>query len=68
MFLLAQIGGYSIVHLLIMAIVIAGVIAIAYVGFRKLGVQPPDWIVQIFWIVVVVVVCIFAIKLIMGMA
>jgi hypothetical protein len=59
--------GYSIVQLVIMAIVVAGVIGIGMVAIRASGVTIPDWAVRIFWIVVIVVFAVFAIKLLMSM-
>jgi len=37
-----------------------------YVALRQFGVGIPGWVVQIFWIVVVAFVVIFAIKLVMS--
>lgn len=58
----------NIANLVIIAIVIAAVIGIGMIAIRAAGLQIPPWVIQIFWIVVVVVVAIFAIKLVMGMA
>jgi len=60
------VGGYSIVNLLILAIVVAAVIGITVIIVRQMGVPIPDWIVKIFWIVVAVLVGIFAIKLVLS--
>jgi hypothetical protein len=66
--LVAQVGaGYSLVHLVVIAIIVAAVIGIALVAIRASGVALPGWVMQIFWIVVVAVVAIFAIKLLLSM-
>lgn len=66
--LLAQaVGGYSIVHILVLVVVIAAVVALMYVALRQFGIQIPDWVRQVFWIVVVAVVVIFAIKIVVGL-
>lgn len=65
--LLAQVAGYSIVHWVIMIIVIAAVVAIMHIVLGKMGVAIPDWVVQIFWIIVLAVVGILAIKFIFSL-
>lgn len=65
--ILAQLAGYSIVHLIILVIVIAACVGILYVALRQFGVQIPRFVVLIFWIVVCAVLAIFAIKFIAGM-
>lgn len=56
----------SIGELLIWVVVIAACIALTYVALKKLNVQIPDWIIQVFWIVVVALVVIFAIRLVLS--
>lgn len=46
----------------IAVIIIAAVIAIVYIACRQMGVAIPGWVVQVFWVLVVAVVCIFAIR------
>lgn len=65
--ILAQVAALTLVHWIIIAIVVAGVIGIAIVVFRQAGISVPAWAVQIFWIVAVVVVAILAIKFILTM-
>ena len=68
MTLLAQIGGgYSLVQLVILAIVLIGVFGILFVVLRQSGVQIPPFIITIFWIVVCCAVAIFAIRFLMSM-
>ncbi len=66
--ILAQfVGSYSIVQLVILAIVLIGVFGILFVVLRQSGVNIPPFIVTIFWIVVCCAVAIFAIRLLMSM-
>jgi hypothetical protein len=58
----------GIAHWIIIAIVIAAAVGILYVAMRQFGVEPPSWAVQIFWICVVAVVAIVAIKFVMSLA
>jgi uncharacterized protein (DUF983 family) len=60
-----MIGG-SLIQIIIAAIVLAGVIGIALIAIRQAGLNIPSWVIQIFWIVVVVVVAVFAIRFLMG--
>jgi hypothetical protein len=62
------IAGYSIVQLAIFLIIACAVVGIALVAIRQSGVAVPGWAVTIFWIVVVALVAIFAIKLLVGAA
>ncbi len=65
--ILAQIaGGYGLVHLVILAIIVCAVVGIALVAIRASGVPIPGWAVQIFWIVVVAIVAILAIKFLLS--
>lgn len=66
--LIAQVvASYSLIQMLILAIIVAGVVGIAFVAMRQMGVTVPPWFAQIAWIVVVVVVAIFAIKALLSM-
>lgn len=58
-----MIFGLSIIQLIIVCMVIAGAIGILYVVMRQAGVAIPGWAVQIFWIVLVVIVGVVAVKL-----
>jgi len=65
--MIAQVAaGYSLVQVVIFAIVICAVIGIALVAIRQSGVAIPQWAITIFWIVVVAIVAIFAIKFLVG--
>ncbi len=69
--LLAQIGGnlasWSFGQILIAVVIIAACVALVYVALNKFGVGIPDWVIQVFWIVVVAFVVIFAIRLVLSM-
>lgn len=61
------VAAWGFVEILIMIVIVAGCIGVAYVALRQFGVQIPPWAVQIFWIVVCAFIAIFAIRLIAGM-
>ncbi len=60
-------GSMTFVQLAILVVIIAAVVALVYVALRKFGITIPDWVVQVFWIVIVAFVVILAIKLVAGM-
>lgn len=53
--------GYSIVHILIMVVVVAACIGIVLIALKQFGVQVPDFVVRILWIVLCAIVAIVAI-------
>lgn len=66
--ILAQMAGsYSFGQIAIAIVVIAAVIGLLLVACRQFGVSIPDWLVQVFWIVVAACVIIFAIRLVLSM-
>lgn len=67
MFFAAHLWGYTVAEVLIACVVIAACVAIAYVAMRQFGVTPPPWAVQIFWVVVVAVVAILAIRVVVSL-
>lgn len=62
-------GGFewSIQNILLAIIVIAGAVGVVLILLKVFNVQIPGWVVQIFWVVLAVVVGVFAIKLIFSM-
>lgn len=56
------IGGWAIVLL-----IIAGIVAVALIAMRAIGVQPPSWVVQILWVLLIVCVGVVAIKFLMSL-
>lgn len=68
MTMLAQFGGFSIAHWAIMIIIAAAVIAVICVALGVFKIKIPDWVIQIFWVLVVAVVAIAAIKFLVGLA
>ena len=65
--MLAVLAGLSLGQIAVYAIVIAAVVAIVWIAMRAMGVQPPGWAVQVFWVVVIAIVCILAIRLVLSM-
>jgi len=58
---------YSIGQLAIYVVVAAAVIAIVYIALTQMGVAIPHWVVQIFWVLVVLFVALLAIRLALSM-
>ncbi len=58
-------SAWSIGDWLIAILILAGIIAVAYVVLGVLEVKIPDWAVKIFWIVLAVAVGIIAIRFIL---
>jgi hypothetical protein len=67
MLLLAQAGGATIVHWVVLIIIIAAVVGIMFVVLQECGVVIPGFVVKIFWIVIAAILGIAAIKLILSM-
>lgn len=61
------IRAWSFGDMAIAIVIIAAVIALVFVALRQFNVTIPAWVVQVFWIVVVAVVVIFAIKLVLSL-
>jgi hypothetical protein len=60
-------GGYSIGQIAIAVVIVAAVVALVYIALRQFGIAIPDWVVQVFWVLIVAFVIIFAIKLVLSM-
>ncbi len=66
--ILAQLaGGYSLVQLAIMAIIICGVLGVVFIVMKQAGVSLPQWVWTIIGIVFLCFVGIVAIRLIASM-
>ncbi len=63
----AVLYGLGIGEFVIWAIIVAGIVAIGVIIMKALGYSPPPWATQIFWVVIMIFVAIFAIRLIMSM-
>lgn len=57
----------GIAGMAIWVIIVAAVVAIALIACRAMGVPIPGWVVQVFWVVIIAIVCVFAIKLLMSL-
>lgn len=51
--------------MLVAIVVIAAAVALVYVALRQFGVAVPAWVVQVFWIVVIAIVVIAAIRFVL---
>lgn len=56
----------GIAGLAIWIIIVAAIAAIVFVACKAMGVAIPAWVIQVFWILVIAVVCILAIKFLVG--
>ena len=56
------VGGYSLVQLLILVVIIAACVGIVYIALQQFGVAIPRFVVLIFWIVVCAFIAIAAIR------
>ena len=65
--MLAVLAGWSIGQLAIAAVILVAVVAIVWYATRAMGVTIPDWVVKIFWVVVIAVVAILAIKFLLSL-
>lgn len=65
--ILAQMAGYSLVHMLIIIIVVAACVGITIVVLRQSGITVPPFIVTIGWIILAAVVGVFAIRFVAGL-
>lgn len=63
--MIALVAGWTIGELAIAIVVIAALVALVCVALRKFEVKIPDWVVQVFWIVIVALVVIAAIRFVM---
>ena len=57
----------SMIQWAILIVVIAGIVGIVLVCLRQFGIQIPDFIVKILWIILCVVVGVLAIKFVASM-
>lgn len=63
----AILAGYTIGEIIIAIIIIAAAVAIMYVALKQMGVAIPPWVIQIFWIVVVCIVAIIAVRIVLSL-
>ena len=57
-------GGWGLVDILIVVVIVAACVALVYVALQYFGIAIPPAVTRIFWIVVVAVLVILAIKFI----
>lgn len=53
---------WSIGSLLVFLVIVVGCFAVAFVACRAMGVEIPDWVIKIGWIILIVVVAVVAIR------
>ena len=64
MLAVALLGGYSLVQIAIAIVIIAAIVALVTIALRQFGVAIPPWVIQVFWVIVVTIVIILAIRFI----
>jgi hypothetical protein len=62
---ITSIGGIG--GLLVDVVIIAAAIAIVLIACRAFGVSIPPWVIQIFWVCVVAVVAVVAIRFVLSL-
>jgi hypothetical protein len=62
-----QMGTWGVADWAIAIVIIAGIAAAVFLALRQLGVAIPAWVIQLFWILVVVFVVVAAIRLLASM-
>lgn len=65
--MIAAVWGYSIAEIAIFIVVVAAIVALVYIALRQFGLGIPEWVKQVFWVLVVAFVVIIAIKLLVSM-
>lgn len=65
--LIAQAAGYSLIEVLVVAIVLIAVVAICYAVAKHFGIVIPPVLIFIFWVCVIAAVAIVAIKFLVGL-
>ena len=53
--------------LAITIVVTAAIVALVFIALRQFGITVPDWVIQVFWVLVVAIVVITAIRIIAGL-
>lgn len=62
-----NLAGMSIGEIAIAIVIIAGIVALVFIGTRAMGISIPQWFIQAFWVVIICFVIIIAIRLVMSM-
>ena len=57
------ISTWGIADFLILVVIVAACCAVTWIALKQFQVQIPPWAIQVFWVVVVAFVVIFAIRL-----
>lgn len=60
-------AGWTIGEIAIAIIIVAAVVAVVYVALSQFGVVIPPWVARIFWILVVAVVAILAVRFLLSL-
>ena len=58
---------WSLGQIAIAVVILAGLVAIVFIGLRAMHVEPPAWVLQIGWVLIIVFVVVLAIKILLSM-
>ncbi len=58
---------WGIGQMAIAIVIVAACVALVYVALNQFGVAIPEWVKHVFWIVIVAVVVIMAIRIVLGL-
>lgn len=58
--------GWSFGEIAIAIVIVAAVIALVWIALKQFGVGIPAWVQQVFWVIVVALVVIIAIRLVLS--
>lgn len=65
--MLAVLHGWTLESILVAVVIIAAAVGIVLVALRAFGITVPPWVVQIFWICVVALVAILALRFVFSL-
>ncbi len=65
--LLAQLLPATMLHWILVLIVVIAAVAILYVFLNQAGIQIPQFVIRVFWIVLAAAIAILAIKFLAGL-
>lgn len=61
------IGTWGFADYAVALVILAGIVAAVAIGVKALGLQVPTWVVQLFWVVVIVFCVVAVIRLLASM-
>lgn len=65
--LAAGLAGYTIPEIAITIVIIAAIVALVWIALKQFEISIPQWVIQVFWVIVVAFVVVLGIKLLASM-